>query len=119
MDVQQLPYRPCVGAIVLNKDNHVFVGMRKGGPEQQDHSFAWQMPQGGIDEGEQPFECVLRELYEETNIRSVELIAEYPCWLSYDLPPELAGKAWKGKYRGQAQKWFVLRFMGEEREIDV
>lgn len=118
-DFSNLPYRPCVGIMLLNKDNLIFVGERKGGPEQQQGQYAWQMPQGGIDEGEAPLDCALRELYEETNIRSVSFIAEVPGWLSYDLPRELIGKAWKGKYRGQTQKWFIFHFTGDENEIDV
>lgn len=114
-----LPYRPCVGVMLINAHKRAFVGHRSKGPEQVDLEHAWQMPQGGLDEGEDPYEAALRELYEETNIRSVERIAESRDWLTYDLPPELMGKAWKGKYRGQAQKWYLLRFTGEEREIDV
>lgn len=115
----QLPYRPCVGIVLLNKDNLVFVGRRKDGPEQVGSGYEWQMPQGGIDEDEAPLDCARRELYEETNIRSIELIAEYPAWLTYDLPPHLVGKAWKGRYRGQTQKWFVMRFIGMPDEINV
>jgi putative (di)nucleoside polyphosphate hydrolase len=118
-DPSKLPYRPCVGVMLLNGMNEVFVGQRKGGPETEGDLYTWQMPQGGIDEGEESLACAKRELYEETNIKSVKLLAEYPDWLSYDLPPELAGKAWKGKYRGQTQKWFVMRFIGDEDEIDV
>ncbi|MES2906601.1 MAG: RNA pyrophosphohydrolase [Pseudomonadota bacterium] len=115
----KLPYRPCVGIMLLNSNNLVFVGKRKSGPEQQQGKYAWQMPQGGIDEGEEPLACAKRELYEETNIKSIELLAEVPGWLTYDLPPELVGKAWKGKYRGQTQKWFIFRFTGKDKEIDV
>lgn len=119
MSLSDLPYRPCVGMAVLNAENKVFIGRRKGGPEQQQGQYAWQMPQGGLDKGEEPLSAARRELYEETNMTSVSLIAEYPDWLAYDLPPELLGKAWKGKYRGQTQKWFVFRFEGDESEIDV
>jgi putative (di)nucleoside polyphosphate hydrolase len=115
----KLPYRPCVGIMLLNKDNLVFAGKRSSGPEMLRGQYAWQMPQGGIDKGEEPLSCAKRELFEETNIKSVSLLAEVPGWLSYDLPPELLGKAWKGKYRGQKQKWFVMRFTGKESEIDV
>jgi putative (di)nucleoside polyphosphate hydrolase len=114
----KLSYRPCVGILLLNSVNEVFVGQRKGGPEQLLNQYSWQMPQGGIDEGEAPLACAKRELYEETNIKSIELLTEHPGWLNYDLPPQLAG-AWKGKYRGQTQKWFVFRFTGDESEIDV
>ena len=79
----------------------------------------WQMPQGGLDKDEDPYQAALRELYEETSIRSVSLIREAPGWLTYDLPPELVGISWKGRYRGQKQKWFALRFEGDESEIDV
>lgn len=116
-----LPYRPCVGITVLNRDGLVFVGRRRSeaGPEHVDNGYAWQMPQGGIDPGEDPYAAALRELYEETNIRSVKLLAEAPGWLSYDLPAAVSGRAWRGRYRGQTQKWFALRFMGEESEIDI
>jgi putative (di)nucleoside polyphosphate hydrolase len=120
-DPTGLPYRPCVGVMLLNARGEVFIGRRaaENDPEQVVGEYAWQMPQGGIDEGEDPFEAACRELYEETNVRSVELVAEAPEWLNYDLPPELVGVAWKGRFRGQTQKWFALRFTGNEDEIDV
>ena len=118
-DYEKLPYRPCVGAMVLNRDGRAFIGRRSGGPEHVDEVHVWQMPQGGIDEGEDPYPAALRELHEETNIRSVAKLGEIAEWLSYDLPPEIAGQAWKGKYRGQKQKWYALRFTGNEREIDI
>jgi putative (di)nucleoside polyphosphate hydrolase len=116
-----LPYRPCVGLCLLNGRGEVFVGRRKqeAGPEHVDATHAWQMPQGGIDPGEDPYAAALRELYEETNVRSVELVAEAPDWFSYDLPGAITRKAWRGRYRGQTQKWFALRFTGEESEIDI
>ncbi len=116
-----LPYRPCVGVMLVNDEGLVFVGRRKSdaGPEHVGDGFAWQMPQGGIDPGEDPYIAALRELYEETNVRSVSLIAEAPDWYSYDLPPRVIGKAWKGRYRGQTQKWFALRFTGNETEINI
>jgi putative (di)nucleoside polyphosphate hydrolase len=117
--IDDLPYRPCVGTLVLNRDGLVFVGRRLGGPEHADLAHAWQMPQGGVDPGEDPWAAARRELYEETGIRSVERLAEIPEWLNYDIPRELVGDAWSGKYRGQTQKWFALRFTGEEREIDI
>jgi len=80
--------------------------------------YAWQMPQGGIDPGEDPYRAALRELYEETNVRSVSLLAEAPDWYAYDLPASVAGRAWKGRYRGQRQRWFAFRFQGPESEID-
>jgi putative (di)nucleoside polyphosphate hydrolase len=116
---EDLPYRPCVGLAVFDRDGRVFIGRRIDGPEHVDEVHQWQMPQGGLDPGEDPYECGLRELYEETNIRSVERLGAIDDWLSYDIPREILGQAWKGKYRGQTQKWFALRFTGEEREIDV
>jgi putative (di)nucleoside polyphosphate hydrolase len=112
-------YRPCVGIAVFNRDGRVFVGRRRFGFELGKLKHAWQMPQGGIDPGETPLEAARRELYEETNIRSVALLAEYGDWLFYEIPAPLAGLAWKGRYRGQRQKWFAFRFEGDEREIDV
>lgn len=116
---KSLPYRPCVGVMVLNRDGLVFVGRRTGGPEHVDATHAWQMPQGGVDKGEDPWPAALRELYEETNIRSVEKLGEIAEWLAYDIPRDIVGEAWGGKYRGQTQKWYALRFTGEESEIDV
>ena len=115
---ESLPYRPCVGIMVLNRTGRVFIG-RRDGPEHVDATHAWQMPQGGVDPGEDPWPAALRELYEETNIRSVEKLGEIEDWLTYDIPREIVGEAWKGKYRGQTQKWFALRFTGEESEIDI
>jgi putative (di)nucleoside polyphosphate hydrolase len=114
-----LPYRPCVGVMLVGGDGAVFVGRRSTGPETAPHSHDWQMPQGGIDAGEEPYDAALRELYEETNVRSVSLLAEAPEWYSYDIPEEIAGKGWTRKYRGQTQKWFAFRFTGREDEIDV
>ena len=116
---ESLPYRPCAGLTVFNADGRVFVGRRAGGPEHVDLTHFWQMPQGGIDEGEEPFSAALRELYEETNIRSVEKLGEIPDWIYYDIPHDIVGQAWGGKYRGQKQKWYALRFTGEEGEINV
>ena len=110
----KLPYRPCVGIMLLNRDGKVFVGKRIDQTVE-----GWQMPQGGIDKGEAAWPAALRELREETNIRSVECIGEIADWLTYDIPREIVGQAWKGKYRGQTQKWFALRFTGDESEIDV
>ena len=114
-----LPYRPCVGAMVLNAQGLVFIGRRTDGPEHVDLTHVWQMPQGGIDPGEDPWPAALRELHEETNIQSVEKLAEVPDWLAYDLPPKVAKQVWKGRYRGQTQKWYALRFTGDENEIDI
>ena len=120
MDVTSLPYRPCVGTLVLNRAGQVWIGRRHDAPnEPEGPGTWWQMPQGGIDEGEDAAQAALRELYEETGMRSVELIAESPRWYTYDLPPELALKAWGGRYRGQKQKWFALRFVGHDDEIAI
>ena len=116
---ESLPYRPCAGIMVLNARGLVFVGRRAGGPEHVDRDHVWQMPQGGIDEGEDPYKAALRELYEETNIKSVEKLGEMPGWLTYDIPREIIGEAWGGKYKGQKQKWYALRFTGRDSEIDI
>ncbi|MCO5085236.1 MAG: RNA pyrophosphohydrolase [Methylobacteriaceae bacterium] len=107
--------------MLVNAQGLVFVGRRrnKRQPEHVAPGHEWQMPQGGIDPGEEPYAAALRELHEETNVRSVELIAEAPDWYSYDLPQDVAKKAWRGGYRGQTQKWFALRFTGDESEIDI
>jgi len=117
-----MPYRDCVGTAVFNTEGLVLIGRRK--PDEDSEASAergapWQMPQGGIDKGEQPIDTAYRELFEETSIRSVELIAEAPDWIHYDLPDEALGIALKGKYRGQRQRWFAFRFVGDEAEIDV
>jgi len=117
--VEDLPYRPCVGLMVLNRAGRVFIGRRSEGPEHIDEIHVWQMPQGGIDRGEDPWPAALRELYEETGIRSVERLGEIADWLTYDIPRDIIGQAWGGRYRGQTQKWFALRFTGEDREIDI
>ena len=116
---ESLPYRPCAGIMVLNAQGLVFVGRRTEGPEHTDATHVWQMPQGGIDENEDPYKAALRELYEETNIRSVEKLGEIADWLTYDIPREIVGRAWTGQYRGQKQKWLALRFTGPESEIDI
>jgi putative (di)nucleoside polyphosphate hydrolase len=119
MRFEDLPYRPCVGVMVLNRAGLAFVGRRIEGPEQVDANHAWQMPQGGIDPGEDPWPAALRELREETNISTVERLGEIAEWLIYDIPREIVGQAWKGKYRGQRQKWFALRFTGADGEINL
>jgi putative (di)nucleoside polyphosphate hydrolase len=116
---EDLPYRPCVGIMVLDRDGRAFIGRRIEGPEHVDETHAWQMPQGGVDPGEEPWQAARRELLEETNIRSIERLAETADWLTYDLPPAIIGEAWRGKYRGQKQKWFAVRFTGRDSEIDV
>jgi putative (di)nucleoside polyphosphate hydrolase len=116
---KSLPYRPCAGMMVINRAGLVFIGRRTDGPEHVDATHVWQMPQGGIDEDEDAYEAALRELYEETSIRSVQKLGEIAEWLTYDLPGEVAKKAWKGKYRGQKQKWYALRFTGKESEINI
>ena len=114
-----LPYRPCVGLMVINQAGRVFIGRRTDGPEHVDRTHVWQMPQGGIDAGEDPWPAALRELHEETSIKSVEKLGEVEEWLTYDIPRNIVGQAWKGKYRGQKQKWYAVRFMGSEGEINV
>jgi putative (di)nucleoside polyphosphate hydrolase len=116
---ESLPYRPCAGMMVLNTQGLVFIGRRSSGPEHIDETHVWQMPQGGIDENEDPYKAALRELYEETNIRSVEKLGEIADWLHYDIPRAIVGQAWKGQYRGQKQKWYALRFTGPESEINI
>jgi putative (di)nucleoside polyphosphate hydrolase len=105
--------------MVLNIAGRVFIGQRSGGPEHIDATHVWQMPQGGIDPGEDPWPAALRELYEETSIRSVERVGEIKDWLTYDIPPDIIGQAWGGKYRGQTQKWFAVRFTGDDSEINI
>jgi len=119
MPSSELPYRPCIGVMLLNLDGRAFIGQRRNGPEHVDAAHSWQMPQGGIDPGESPYQSALRELFEETNVRSAELLAESSRWYSYDLPADVIGQVWGGRYRGQTQKWFALRFVGSDDEIDV
>ena len=109
-----LPLRVGVGIVLLNSENKVFVGKRIDNPQE-----FWQMPQGGVDLKESFFQAAKRELEEETGIKSIELIKELDGWLEYDLPKNLLGKIWKGKYRGQKQKWFIMRFLGKNDEINI
>ncbi len=115
-DVSHLPYRPCVGVMLVNREGHAFVGQRLDSDVP-----AWQMPQGGIDKGEDWREAGLRELWEETGVTAdlVAPIAETGDWIRYDLPEELVGKIWKGKYRGQKQKWLLLRYLGSDEQIRI
>jgi putative (di)nucleoside polyphosphate hydrolase len=105
--------------MVLNRAGLVFVGRRTDGPEHVDATHVWQMPQGGIDEDEDPYAGALRELYEETSIRSIQKLGEIADWLTYDLPREVVKTAWGGRYRGQKQKWYALRFTGKDGEINI
>jgi putative (di)nucleoside polyphosphate hydrolase len=118
---EALPYRPCVGMMVLNTKGLVWVGHRIAEPDNEMAGAGqlWQMPQGGIDKGEEPLATAKRELFEETGMERVRLLAEAPHWINYDLPEELVGVVWKGRYRGQTQKWFAFRFDGDEREIRI
>ena len=111
---QELPLRVGVGIILLNNENKVFVGKRIDNPKN-----SWQMPQGGVDQNENFLKAAKRELEEETGVKSVELIKELDGWFKYNLPKYLLGKLWKGKYRGQKQKWFVMKFLGKPDEINV
>ena len=118
---EDLPYRPCVGIMVLNREGLVWAGRRipEGNSEYDGSAALWQMPQGGIDPDEDPLEAAYRELYEETGMRSVKLLASARDWINYDLPPHLIGIGLRGKYRGQTQRWFAFRFEGDESEIAI
>lgn len=111
---EKRPYRRGVGVVLVNRAGLVFVGQRIDQTTE-----AWQMPQGGIDEGEEPRAAALRELAEEIGTDKAEVVAESAGWIAYDLPPELADSVWQARYRGQEQKWFVCRFLGENEDIDV
>jgi len=111
---KNLPLRMGVGIVLLNAENKVFVGKRIDNPVN-----FWQMPQGGVDKNENLFNAACRELKEETSVKSIKLIKEIDNWLTYKLPDNLLGKIWRGKYRGQKQKWFIMRFIGNEKEINV
>ena len=114
MDHKNLPLRIGVGIVILNSKNKVFVGKRKDNPFDK-----WQMPQGGVEPNEPLLMAMKRELEEETSIKNVKVLKEFDQWLKYELPENLIGKIWKGKYRGQKQKWFIVKFTGEESEINI
>jgi putative (di)nucleoside polyphosphate hydrolase len=118
---QHLPYRDCVGIALFNRRGQVFIGRRvsEGSEDRTEIAAPWQMPQGGIDKGEDQLDAAHRELFEETNVTCVQLLAEAPAWIYYDLPDAALGTALKGKYRGQRQRWFAFLFTGDEAEIDV
>jgi len=111
-------YRACVGIVVLNKNRHVFVAKRLDG-ERSGWPNSWQFPQGGIDERENPQTAALRELNEETGISSIKILDEMPIWLYYDIPEHIAARSWTGQYKGQRQKWFLMKFTGSDEEINL
>jgi putative (di)nucleoside polyphosphate hydrolase len=115
-DIARLPYRRCVGVMLVNRVGHVFVGQRI-----DNDAPAWQMPQGGIDKGESVTEAALRELWEETGVTAdkVRIEAETPGWLPYDLPHEIVPRIWKGRYKGQEQKWVLMRFLGQDGDVNI
>lgn len=119
MQAPTLPVRMCVGILLFNRDGLVWVGRRRPKWVADHSSFIWQMPQGGIEPYESPRDAALRELREETGIISVEVVAEMPEWLTYELPESLVGIALKGRYRGQRQKWFAMRFTGDDSEVNI
>ena len=114
MNNKKLPMRNGVGVIILNKNNQVFVAKRKDNPVDR-----WQMPQGGVDSGESYLSAMKRELFEETSIKSIKLLKELDGFFEYELPDNLVGIIWKGKFKGQKQKWFIVKFIGNEKEINL
>lgn len=119
VDLSALPYRACVGICLFNRIGQVWIGRRIAEVDGDVEVFAWQMPQGGIDDGEAPREAAFRELGEEVGTENANIVSETSDWLSYDLPADRIGKALKGKYRGQRQKWFAMRFNGDDSEFDI
>ncbi|MCI2395384.1 RNA pyrophosphohydrolase [Aliiroseovarius sediminis] len=119
-DIAKLPYRPCVGIMLANRDGKLFVGQRLDAPKLGIKT-AWQMPQGGVDQDEDPRDAALRELWEETGVTQdlVQIEAELPDWLPYDLPHEIVPRIWKGQFRGQKQRWFLLRFLGMDSDVNI
>lgn len=115
--MSDLPYRPNVGAVLFNREGLVFVARRADMPNAEGPAGGWQLPQGGIDENEDPATAIFRELEEEIGTRNATIIGEHPDWLTYDLPGDLLGIAWRGQYRGQRQRWFALRFLGQDSDI--
>lgn len=114
-----LPYRPCVGIMLINRSGKVWIGSRSDSANKNGYDFTWQMPQGGIDKGETPERAARRELYEETSVKSVTLLEEAPEWFAYDYPEDVVKSTRKGKYRGQAQRWLAYRFDGSDDEINI
>ena len=114
MDHKNLPLRTGVGIAILNSENKIFIGKRKDNPFDK-----WQMPQGGVNPNEPVLLAMKRELEEETSIKNIKVLKEIKHWLEYEIPKELIGKIWDGRYRGQKQKWFIVRFNGEENEINI
>lgn len=115
-EIAKLPYRPCVGVMLMNSAGEIFVGQRRDRFRE-----AWQMPQGGVDKGEDPSAAALRELWEETGVTAdlVQIVTETTDWLPYDLPHDIVPQIWKGRYRGQEQKWFLMRFQGTDDQVNI